>query len=426
MKGLVRVAIAAAFVVGLFSFGAAPALATQVSCGQVITQDTTLDNDLTDCPGDGIVIGADKITLDLNGHTIDGLSCTEDHPETCVHQDGIDNSGGYDRIRIRNGTITTFENGVLIEDAKRNELRSLHIVPFRGYGVLDTAGIHFSRSERNRVFDTNVSGADPAILLSESDRNTIKDSALDGGVVEHAGDGVDLLDGSDDNRVINSAMGGDGWGFVIERSRDNLLKGNRAGGHFGNELRSAERNVIVENTLPGGSTTVPLTLRDSNDNLIRNNTVSPPPYSGSSLGIGVDSGDRNIVESNQVGPIDGASIHVQGSDNLVRRNAVPTAGFYGITVSGAGNVVQSNSVTGSYIGFAVAAGSTATVIEDNLATNAYDDGIHVDAPGTLIRKNVANDNGDFGIEAVEGVIDGGGNTASGNGNPLQCLNVFCR
>ena len=29
-----------------------------VQCGDVITQDTTLDSDLIDCPGDGIVIGA--------------------------------------------------------------------------------------------------------------------------------------------------------------------------------------------------------------------------------------------------------------------------------------------------------------------------------------------------------------------------------
>jgi hypothetical protein len=35
-------------------------------------------------------------------------------------------------------------------------------------------------------------------------------------------------------------------------------------------------------------------------------------------------------------------------------------------------------------------------------------------------------NADLGIEAVPGVIDGGGNKASGNGNPLQCSNVFCK
>src|SRR5207253_2284237 len=34
-------------------------------------------------------------------------------------------------------------------------------------------------------------------------------------------------------------------------------------------------------------------------------------------------------------------------------------------------------------------------------------------------------NVDFGIVAVLGVTDGGGNLANGNGNPLQCLNVFC-
>ncbi len=310
MKGLVRVGIAAAIVVGLLSFGAAPGSAAQVSCGQVITQDTKLDNDLTDCPGDGVVIGADNITLDLNGHTVDGLSCTENQPETCVHQDGIDNSGGYDNVRIRNGTITAFENAILLEDAARNELSGLDVTGFRGYGVLHSAGIHLIRSDRNRVSDT-VAGGDPAILLSDSDRNTIKDTGTYGGVEEHAGDGLDLLEGSDDNRVIGNRLFGEGYGFLIESSRDNLLKGNVANAHFGNALLSAERNVIIDDTLPGGSIVVPLTLRESNDNLIRDNTVSTPPYSAS--GIVVYSGDRNIVESNHIGPTDGYAIYVNGN-----------------------------------------------------------------------------------------------------------------
>jgi hypothetical protein len=74
-----------------------------------------------------------------------------------------------------------------------------------------------------------------------------------------------------------------------------------------------------------------------------------------------------------------------------------------------------------------------TVVEGNLATQAgfradfgdNDDGIHVEDPGTTIADNRANDNADYGIQAVPGVIDGGGNTASGNGNPLQCVNVVC-
>ena len=57
---------------------------------------------------------------------------------------------------------------------------------------------------------------------------------------------------------------------------------------------------------------------------------------------------------------------------------------------------------------------------------AYDDGIHIDATGTSVTDNTTNRNRDLGIQAVPGVIDGGGNTARGNGNPAQCENVLCR
>jgi hypothetical protein len=52
-------------------------------------------------------------------------------------------------------------------------------------------------------------------------------------------------------------------------------------------------------------------------------------------------------------------------------------------------------------------------------------GAHDNAVEGNITANTANDNLDYGIEAVAGVTDGGGNTASGNGNPAQCLNVAC-
>ena len=44
----------------------------------------------------------------------------------------------------------------------------------------------------------------------------------------------------------------------------------------------------------------------------------------------------------------------------------------------------------------------------------------------MITRNVANDNGDLGIVAGAGTIDGGGNRAFGNGNPLQCIGIACR
>jgi len=35
-------------------------------------------------------------------------------------------------------------------------------------------------------------------------------------------------------------------------------------------------------------------------------------------------------------------------------------------------------------------------------------------------------NDDLGIDSVRGVIDGGGNKASGNGDPRQCTHIACR
>jgi hypothetical protein len=59
-------------VVGAFVFAVGPASANHVSCGDTIVADTTLDSDLVNCPNNGVVVGAEDITLDLNGHRIDG------------------------------------------------------------------------------------------------------------------------------------------------------------------------------------------------------------------------------------------------------------------------------------------------------------------------------------------------------------------
>ena len=72
-----------------------------------------------------------------------------------------------------------------------------------------------------------------------------------------------------------------------------------------------------------------------------------------------------------------------------------------------------------------------TLIDHNTVSNSLDDGIQLLGPSTgletsTVTRNVAVHNGDLGIAAVPGTVDGGGNHAAGNGNPLQCLNISCR
>src|SRR4051794_9201688 len=66
---LVGVALSGVLAALLASSGAEAA--SNVGCGDTITTDATLHRNLTDCPNNGTIIGADNITLDLNYHTID-------------------------------------------------------------------------------------------------------------------------------------------------------------------------------------------------------------------------------------------------------------------------------------------------------------------------------------------------------------------
>src|SRR5215211_5576782 len=66
------VTLALAVTVLVVLSGAEAAGQGQPKCGDTITTDTTVHRNLVDCPNNGIIIGADNVTLDLNGHTISG------------------------------------------------------------------------------------------------------------------------------------------------------------------------------------------------------------------------------------------------------------------------------------------------------------------------------------------------------------------
>jgi Right handed beta helix region len=123
------------------------------------------------------------------------------------------------------------------------------------------------------------------------------------------------------------------------------------------------------------------------------------------------------------GPGDGVT--VSGSFNRIARN-VFNVGFQGIEVtSGQANVVARNLVLNAGgDGVLTDAQATNTIIIRNLVGHSAADGIDVKSASTAILLNTANNNGSYGIEAVPGVV-AFGNKASGNGNPLQCLNLTC-
>src|SRR4051794_9422392 len=446
--------VAAAAVYLALAPGAQATQAVHVSCGEAITKDTKLANDLIDCPGNGLVIGAANITLDLNGHTIDGDGDGFDSCATGATDcdAGVDNTG-HARIAIKHGTIREFVEGVAVEGARANRVEDLStsglahegvfveqstdVAVKRGRSVADGGGTFVVASSDVTVERSSVSGNEfAAIGLFASDhvlirKNTISDSGRSG---------VSILDGSRENRVEgNSIADSDEAGLFLE---------------------GADHNTVTDNVSDGGQ--IGVALEDSDDNRIARNSLRGNSFSGMFV-----NGARNTARGNRVGR-SAFGISTGGDENRVVRNVVTDGlgqpcdeelggGCFGIAVeSGRGNSVSDNLVERMAAGIELRRGdpeipavvdttvrsnvirgvgsdglhvdSTATdsLLDHNLAVAAGDDGIDVNNPSTTLTRNTANANHDLGIEAVPGVTDGGGNKASGNGNPLQCTNVFCK
>ncbi|WP_162599935.1 hypothetical protein [Nocardioides solisilvae] len=79
----------------------APAGAAAVGCGDTVTTDVRLTRNLT-CAGDGLVVAAPGITVDLAGHRLSGSGGGT----------GIDLTGGHDGVTVRGGRVAGFGSGL--------------------------------------------------------------------------------------------------------------------------------------------------------------------------------------------------------------------------------------------------------------------------------------------------------------------------
>lgn len=382
--------------------GAQAAQAVNVSCGETITVDTKLANDLTECPSNGIVIGADGITLDLNGHTVDGDGAGDDL--------GIDNTAGHDGVTIEGGSVQGFVEGVLVVGGSENRLRHLSSShnSHAGIALVESASV---------VVESNYTAANCVGMFAAGSRDVrIEHNSAVGnaclGLGSFDSEHIRLADNSV-SHTVDPAAPNEGLGMGAFDSNDSVIEANRvsSNGFAGVLLEHSDDNQVSGNMI----------LKNRNDLIVI--------------------GDRNIVTRNRVldalGNCDDCGFGISfegGHDNLIAENIVKRArlgirlaAFEPDTPPAVDNAVRSNLVADPRLdGILVESSATFTQLERNLAVGAADDGIDVDNSTTSLTRNTANHNHDLGIEAVPGVTDGGGNKAGGNGNPLQCTNVFCK
>jgi parallel beta-helix repeat protein len=362
--------------------------AKQPKCGDTIITDTTLHKDLVNCPNNGIMIGADNITLDLNGHTIDGdgtpAAGCDPNTEFCDFGVGLEN---HNEITVKHGSIRQFEVGVgafgtrhirllgisassnrfpgmVIGDSARSTVQDCSV--FRNGLHTDQAGIVLFHSHHTRILNNSIrDNGDIALFMSRSDQNQIRDNRLR----HHPEAGINV-EGGDGNRISHNLLTADGDGIIL----------------------GGDRNAIIRNRVVHSRA---------------------GPQSGGN-GIHAAAGHHNLIASNVVAR---AATGIRVS--LKRRELEGKPGA-------ASTLIRGNRLRRAEDdGVLVMSTAKRTVLRRNRGVRSGDDGFDIDSR-TKLTKNRALRNGDLGIEAVGGVIDGGGNVARHNGDSRQCTHIVCR
>lgn len=349
-----------------------------VTCGQTITVSTTLDQDLT-CGGNGVVINASNVVFDLGGHTITGPAPTGvgNGPR------GVIVSSNRTGVTVRNGTVRGFDSGV-------------DVLP--GANAATVTGL---------VLDANGDGirVNTGASSSQLTNNTIVNTTQFSGI----------------------QIGGNG--HLVENNT--FFNGNSIG-----VFLSGNNDIVRGNTMVDmGGSAIRLDAFPANpgpflNNLFADNKVSGSARVTTSSSIAVIKGSGTKVTGNSVNGrrttpgvfvLDSAGTLVSG--NALSNNAP------GVLVRGTSTntqVLANQAGSNGSSGVSVENGPTQTTVADNITGGNAGNGVDVRSAATTVARNTSNFNGQWGIFAVTGVIDGGGNKASGNGVAAQCTaNITC-
>ena len=305
--------IAAGALTTLMTFGltgtATAAPPPPLGCGSTITQDTTLTANIGPCNQGGLIIGADNITLNLNGKTIQGKPRVGDGFGILA--------AGRTGVTIRNGVVRDFDVGVVLRGGGGNTVTQ--ITARDNIGTL--SGVN-SKSGRGEGITINGSS----------------DNEIVGNTVQHNGPfaGITLLAALDGSTI----------------SANNLIQGNTV---VGNDVAvdgvNQDDGIRIEGPNSPGTQIIGNTVRDSgldgiavfadqgtgfknSGTLISNNTITGNGFHDK----GHRKGDGIILFGSLTNPAIGNADNSQVIDNEVRANAAN-----GMRVNSSNNEITGNT-----------------------------------------------------------------------------------
>ena len=381
----------------------AASAAPAVGCGTVITKSITLTADVGPCPGEGIVIAANNITVDLGGHRISG------NPRVRVSPDkaGI-TLRMVSGVTLKNGTVRGFDAGVVIRGGTKNVVRGV--------------------TARNNVNYRMITGRD----------SQPEDITPDVGPYCDLGDGIAVINSNKNVLQANTLVGNGPFSAIalVEDSNENAV--------LNNDIRDND----VMNETPGGEGTVCGSTANGP-------IPDPPPYCcdahgrhSQDVGVRIEGpgAERNVVQNNRIRRSGLAGVLVTGfmlemggnnGSNVIRANTITLTAERTHNSTGDGpESYRGSGIQIHHSGPSFIHVSHGNLVDGNTTSRNWGAGIEVTGPspgsgalgqfGNTIINNVANDNFLDGIHLAEGTVKTtvANNRAHGNGKDQAAVAVI--
>ena len=189
-----------------------------------VSESFTLADDMT-CAGDGMVIVADNITVDLGGHTLTGPGMgPQTWPLPQLDSVGV-RVGGHTGVTVRNGKTTAFSTGIYFIDMVSSSIESVTTLRNR-------FGFYIHASQKITVKDSDVEFNIYGLHLQNSDDCVLVNNLLARQTYNSPGGYGLYLYASSRNRVTDNTIDSNiNWGIWFSDAKENVIFHNNVVGN---------------------------------------------------------------------------------------------------------------------------------------------------------------------------------------------------
>ena len=189
-----------------------------------VSESFTLANDMN-CAGDGMVIVADNLTVDLGGHTLTGPGMgPQTWPLPQLDSVGV-RVGGHTGVTIRNGKTTAFSTGIYFIDMVSSSIESVTTLRNR-------FGFYIHASQKITVKDSDVEFNIYGLHLQSSDDSVLTNNLLARQTYNSPGGYGLYLYASSRNRITDNTIDSNiNWGIWFSDAKENVIFHNNVVGN---------------------------------------------------------------------------------------------------------------------------------------------------------------------------------------------------